>query len=106
MCLASIDSDTQKEPVPDVSSLGPVSEGAPYAMFDHQPAIGRIRNTLEETNKYSLSRDSRLHRMLRDLRERFARPGRIVYGQVMRGAAYGVGSGAVSLLIMWWQNHH
>jgi hypothetical protein len=75
-------------------------------MFDHQPGIGRIRNTLEETNKYSLSRDSRLRRMAGDLRVRFARPGRIVYGQMLRGAAYGVGSGSVSLIIVWWQNRH
>ena len=72
-------------------------------MFDHQPAIGRIRNTLEETNKYSLSRDSRLRRMVRDLHSKVARPGRIVYGQMLRGAAYSLGSGAVSLLIVWWQ---
>jgi hypothetical protein len=44
--------------------------------------------------------------MARDLRNRFARPGRIVYGQLLRGAVAGVGSGAVSLIIMWWQNRH
>jgi hypothetical protein len=61
---------------------------------------------LEETNKYSLSRDSRLRRAWRDLCERFGRPGRIVYGQLMRGVVTGLGSGAVSLLIMWWQSRH
>jgi hypothetical protein len=47
-----------------------------------------------------------MRRVVRDLRERFARPGRIVYGQLLRGAASGLGSGAVSLLIVWWQNRH
>lgn len=70
-------------------------------MFDHQPAIGRIRNTLEETNKNSWSRDSRVRRMVRDLRRKMARPGRIVYGQMLRGAAYSLGSGAVSIIILW-----
>ncbi|MFH9590123.1 hypothetical protein ACH4LS_36910 [Streptomyces luteogriseus] len=47
-----------------------------------------------------------MRRVARDLRERFARPGRIVYGQLLRGAAFSVGSGAVSLIIMWWQSRH
>ena len=75
-------------------------------MFDHQPDIGRTRNTLEETNKDPWSRDSRVSRMVRDLRRKLARPGRIVYGQMLRGAAYSLGSGAVSLLIVWWQNRN
>ncbi|MEU5742090.1 hypothetical protein ABZ784_29365 [Streptomyces tendae] len=39
------------------------------------------------------------------LREWPRRHGRTVHDQVIRGASYGVGSGAVSLLIVW-QNHH
>jgi hypothetical protein len=70
-------------------------------MFDHQPGIGRIRNTLEETNKYPEMKDSRLRRTVRDLRSKVARPGRIVYGQMLRGAAYSLGSGAVSIIILW-----
>jgi hypothetical protein len=40
------------------------------------------------------------------LREWPRRHGRTVHEQVIRGASYGVGSGAVSLLVVWWQNHH
>jgi hypothetical protein len=43
--------------------------------------------------------------MVRRLRERLPRQGRIVYGQVLRGASYGLGSGAVSLLILWFESH-
>ncbi|MFC8247477.1 hypothetical protein [Streptomyces chartreusis] len=42
--------------------------------------------------------------MARDLRDQFARPGRIVYRQLLRGAVAGVGSGAVNVIIVWWQN--
>jgi hypothetical protein len=70
-------------------------------MFDHQPAIGRIRNTLKETNKNSPSGDSRLRRVVRHLRERIAEPGRTVSTQMLKGASYSLGSGAVSLLILW-----
>ena len=35
--------------------------------------------------------------MVFHLRERLPQQGRIVYGQVLRGAAYSLGSGAVSL---------
>jgi hypothetical protein len=41
--------------------------------------------------------------MVRDLRRKMARPGRIVYNQMLRGAAYSLGSGAVSIIILWIQ---
>jgi hypothetical protein len=56
---------------------------------------------LEETNKYSRTKDTRLRRIARDLRGKAARPGRILYGQMLRGAAYSIGSGAVSIIILW-----
>jgi hypothetical protein len=31
---------------------------------------------------------------------------RAVHDHVLRGVSYGVGSGAVSLIIMWWQSRH
>lgn len=42
--------------------------------------------------------------MVFHLRERLPQQGRIVYGQVLRGAAYSLGSGAVSLLILWFES--
>jgi hypothetical protein len=42
-----------------------------------------------------------MRRVVRDLRERFARPGRIVYGQLLRGACYGIGTGAIGLAFLW-----
>ncbi|MFC9891458.1 hypothetical protein [Streptomyces pilosus] len=61
---------------------------------------------MEETNKRTPRRDSRMRRTACDLRRRIATPGRIIYGQLLRGVAYGVGSGSVSLLILWWQSRH
>jgi hypothetical protein len=38
--------------------------------------------------------------------KKVARHGRTVKHQIIRGASYGVGSGAVSLLLFWWENRH
>jgi hypothetical protein len=35
-----------------------------------------------------------------------ARHGRDVKSQIIRGVSYGVGSGAVSLLVVWWERRH
>ncbi|MGW1801558.1 hypothetical protein ACWCQN_37985 [Streptomyces sp. NPDC001984] len=43
---------------------------------------------------------------MRYLRQWAARHGRTVQDQLIRGAAYGVGSGAVSLLVLWVQTRH
>ena len=47
------------------------------------------------------------HRMMRWLRERAAkwaaRYGRDVKSQIIRGVSYGVGSGAVSFLVLWFE---
>lgn len=59
---------------------------------------------MSESSKSSLDREDRLHRMVFHLRERLPQQGRIVYGQVLRGAAYSLGSGAVSLLILWFES--
>jgi hypothetical protein len=49
-----------------------------------------------------------LLRVLRSLRDwaarKAARYGHTVKHQVIRGASYGVGSGAVSLLVVWWEH--
>ncbi len=60
----------------------------------------------KKTNACSLPRDSRVRRLARYLRERVAGPSRTLYKQMLRGAAYSAGSGAVSLLIVWWQNRN
>lgn len=61
---------------------------------------------MDENNKYSRPWERWLRRIARDLREQFARQGRITYRQMLRGAAYRLGSGAVSLLILWFEARH
>jgi hypothetical protein len=61
---------------------------------------------MKQSNKDSLSRDTRLRRTARHLREWPARHGRTVRDQMIRGASYGVGSGAVSLLVVWFEARH
>ncbi|MYW49601.1 hypothetical protein [Streptomyces sp. SID161] len=34
------------------------------------------------------------------------RHGRDVKAQIIRGVSYGVGSGAVSLILVWWEHQH
>ncbi|MEU0650542.1 hypothetical protein ABZ537_51135, partial [Streptomyces umbrinus] len=48
-------------------------------------------------------RDSWPRRIARYLRQWQQRQGRIVSGQMLRGASYSVGSGAVSLIIIWFE---
>jgi hypothetical protein len=44
---------------------------------------------------------------LADLYDRMIeRYGRDMKAQMIRGVSYGVGSGAVSLLVVWWENRH
>lgn len=59
-----------------------------------------------KTNKDMGSVDSFPARALRYLREWPARHGRTVHQQMIRGASYSLGSGAVSIVIMWWQHRH
>lgn len=56
---------------------------------------------MKQPNKDRPPRDRWLRRMRRYLREWSARQGRIVSGQILRGASYSLGSGAVSILILW-----
>lgn len=60
-----------------------------------QALKGTQRNTMDESNNYSLRREYRLLRIARQLRN-----------QMLRGAAYSLGSGAVSLLIVWFEARH
>ncbi|MGI3226838.1 hypothetical protein ACRJ4B_26490 [Streptomyces sp. GTA36] len=52
---------------------------------------------------HELVRDSWPRRIARYLRQWQQRQGRIVSGQMLRGASYSVGSGAVSLIIIWFE---
>jgi hypothetical protein len=58
-----------------------------------------------QTNKKCLSCDRWLRRLVTRQRERTSRQGRIIYRQMLRGAAYSLGSGAVNLVLIWVQAH-
>lgn len=59
-----------------------------------------------QSNKEPGGVDRWMARAVHYLREWPRRHGRTVHNQMIRGASYGVGSGAVSLIIMWWQSRH
>jgi len=67
---------------------------------------GSERNTVRKRSKYSLHREARIKQLRLFLRERLPGQGRVVYRQMLRGAAYSVGSGSVSLLILWFESRH
>ncbi|MFE8965067.1 hypothetical protein [Streptomyces iakyrus] len=45
-------------------------------------------------------------RAVRYLRQWPAQHGRTIHDQMLRGVSYGVGSGAVSLLMLWFQSRY
>lgn len=57
-----------------------------------------------QSNKDMGGVDRWMARAVRYLREWPARHGRTVHNQMIRGVSYGVGSGAVSLLVIWFQS--
>jgi hypothetical protein len=59
------------------------------------------RYTVKQSNKDRPPRDRWLRRIWRHLREWTQDRGRIVSDQMLRGASYSLGSGAVSILILW-----
>lgn len=61
---------------------------------------------MKQTSNYSLPREPWRRRLARYLREWSTRHGRTVREQMLRGASYGVGSGAVSLLVVWFEARH
>ncbi|MFD7283904.1 hypothetical protein ACFV80_44690 [Streptomyces sp. NPDC059862] len=44
--------------------------------------------------------------IIRNLRERISRQGQNIPGEFLKGAAYKLGSGAVTLIILWWETRH
>lgn len=59
-----------------------------------------------QSNKEPGRADRWMARAVRYLREWPRRHGRTVHNQVIKGVSYGVGSGAVSLIIVWWQSRY
>jgi hypothetical protein len=57
-----------------------------------------------QSNKHSAPMDTRRSRIARHLRKWRRRHGHGVHAHLVRGLSYGVGSGAVSLLILWVEN--
>ena len=58
---------------------------------------------MDHDNKEPDGSDSPVHRILVKIRNWMTRNGRTVHDQMIRGASYGIGSGAVSLLVVWVQ---
>lgn len=66
---------------------------------------------MEESNakeqlKHLSHRGRRRAETIRHLRDWIRRQGRNVPREFLQGAAYKLGSGAVTLLIMWWETRH
>lgn len=66
---------------------------------------------MEESNakpppRHLLGRNSRRATTIRHLRKWIGREGRNVPAEFLQGAAYKLGSGAVTLLILWWETRH
>ncbi|TXS41957.1 hypothetical protein EAO75_34225 [Streptomyces sp. uw30] len=66
---------------------------------------------MEESNakrqlRHLFRRDRRRTETLRHLRKWIARQGRNASGSFLEGFAYKLGSGAVTLLILWWETRH
>lgn len=103
---AAYTSPQQKGPIPDASSYAQCREGPLHDVPSDQALKGSERNTVKESNKEPDPMDRRWVRAVRYLRELPARHGRTVHDQMIRGASYSLGSGAVSLLILWAQTRH
>ena len=58
---------------------------------------------MKHLNKEPDGSDSPVHRIRVKIRGWMTRNGRTVHDQIVRGASYGIGSGAVSLLVVWFQ---
>ncbi|MER6565263.1 hypothetical protein ABT288_03515 [Streptomyces sp. NPDC001093] len=56
--------------------------------------------------KRPFSRVRRSAETIRHLRKRIGLQEQNLLGEFMQGAAYKLGSGAVSLIILWWETRH
>lgn len=76
-------------------------------MFPH--AYQREELRMEESNakrspKHPSRWGKRRTKTTRHLRKWMAQQGRNVPGEFLQGAAYKLGSGAVTLLVLWWES--
>lgn len=62
-------------------------------------------SSAKEPPEHLPHRDRRHAETIRHLRKWIRRQGRNVSGEFLQGAAYKLGSGAVTLIILWWQTH-
>jgi hypothetical protein len=66
-----------------------------------------VKNTVTNPSKAQGPRDRRtVRKAARYLRQWSACHGRTVHDQMIRGVSYGVGSGAISLLVIWIEARH
>lgn len=61
---------------------------------------------MQQRNKDDGPADRWMARAIRYLRQWPRRHGRTVHEQMIRGASYSLGSGAVSLLVIWFETRH
>ncbi|GAX57349.1 hypothetical protein SO3561_08919 [Streptomyces olivochromogenes] len=61
---------------------------------------------MKHLNKDPDGSDSSVQRIRVKIRDWMKRNGRAVHDQMIRGASYSLGSGAVSLLIVWFEARH
>ncbi|MEU9413064.1 hypothetical protein AB0E08_46225 [Streptomyces sp. NPDC048281] len=63
---------------------------------------GNVKDRPEHPSRWDRLRSA----MTRCLRKGISRQGRNVSGEFLKGAAYKLGSGAVTLIIIWWETRH
>ncbi|MEU8718219.1 hypothetical protein [Streptomyces sp. NPDC048663] len=63
---------------------------------------GNVKDRSEHPSRW----DRLCSSTIRRLRKGISRQGRNVSGEFLKGAAYKVGSGAVTLIIIWWETRH
>lgn len=81
-------------------------EGSLRDVPSHPVRDRRKRDTVEHDNKDDDSADSPLRRIANEISRWMKRNGRTVQDQMIRGAAYSLGSGAVSVVLIWFQVRH
>ncbi|GAA1016853.1 hypothetical protein GCM10009564_53240 [Streptomyces thermogriseus] len=62
-----------------------------------------MESNAKPQRKHPPRRDRRRTKTVRHLQKWIGRQGRNLSGEFLRGAAYKLGSGAVTLIILWWQ---
>lgn len=89
-----------KKPIPDANLQGLAGRASRVVT----PTSTTSRGTKMQNSKDGHYPDTWRARMVRYLREWPARHGRSVHDQILRGAATTFGTGAVSLIVAWFQS--